>query len=78
MAIRKKLTHDASTRDRIKTSQLVNRLEDHALGKIELTRDQITAISILLKKTLPDLQAIEHSGNVGVTIGQVAYPGLDG
>lgn len=48
-------------RARIQSSQLINRLENHAFGDIELTSTQLKAIEILLKKSLPDLSAIEHS-----------------
>lgn len=50
-------------RDKIQANQLINRLESHALGEVELTPTQIKAIEILLKKTLPDLSAVEHSGD---------------
>lgn len=46
------------TRKRVQTSQLINRLQDHGFGKIELAPTQIKAIEILLKKTLPDLQSV--------------------
>lgn len=52
------------TRDAIQTSQLINRLTDHALGEVELSATQVRAIEVLLRKTLPDLQAIEHTGDV--------------
>lgn len=64
MAIRKKLTHDMRTREKIRTSQLINRLENHVLGKIELSATQVTAALGLMKKTLPDLTAVEHSGEI--------------
>jgi hypothetical protein len=64
MAARKHLSHDQKTRERIQTSQLVNRLTDNALGKIELTAVQVRSIEILLKKSLPDLSAVEHTGGV--------------
>lgn len=63
MATRKKLVHDENTRLKIQTSQLINRLNNHALGELELTQSQIRAIEILLKKSLPDLQSIEHKGD---------------
>lgn len=63
MAIRKTLSHDTRTREKIQTSQLINRLESHAFGSVELTPTQVKAIEVLLKKTLPDLQAIQHSGD---------------
>lgn len=53
-------------RERIQTSMLVKRLTDHALGLVEMTQSQVTAIQILLRKSLPDLSAIEHSGQVDV------------
>ena len=45
---------------------LVNRLQDHVLGKVKLETTQVTAALGLLKKTLPDLQAAEvkHSGAI--------------
>lgn len=65
MAVRKKLAHDQKTREKIQTSQLINRLENHVLGKVELTSTQVTAALGLIKKTLPDLTAVEHSGEIG-------------
>ena len=61
MAARMRKTHQDDVRAKIQTSQLVNRLTDHALGSIKLTPTQVRAIEILIKKTLPDLQAIAHS-----------------
>lgn len=63
MATRKILSHDTQTREKIRTSQLINRLEKHAFGEIELTQTQVRAIEILIKKTLPDLASIEHTGD---------------
>ena len=63
----RKIRHDDETRAKIKASQLVNRLTDHALGKVGMTASQVTAALGLLKKALPDLAAIEHSGEVKQT-----------
>lgn len=63
MAARIHAAHNAQTREKIQTSQLVNRLQDNAMGKITLDKEQIRSIEILLKKTLPDLSAIQHSGD---------------
>lgn len=60
----RKIRHDDETRAKIQTSQLVNRLTAHALGETDLTQTQVRAIEILLRKTLPDLSAVEHSGEV--------------
>jgi len=55
--------HHAETRERIGTTQLLRRLEDCAHGHVELTPVQVRAIEILLKKTIPDLNAITVSGD---------------
>jgi uncharacterized protein YjiS (DUF1127 family) len=52
-------------RERIRTSMLLNRLQDHAFGDVELTQSQIKAIEILLRKTAPDLAATQISGPDG-------------
>ena len=50
-----KIRHDEETRLKIKTSQLINRLQNHALGECEMTSTQVRAAEIALKKVLPDL-----------------------
>jgi hypothetical protein len=66
MAARLRPQHQEDVRAKIKTSQLINRLQDHALGSVELTATQIKAIEVLIRKTLPDLSATELSGSIGV------------
>jgi len=72
MAVRKHLSHDTRTREKIRTGQLINRLEKFVLGEgaIELTPAQVTAALGLIKKTLPDLQATtldaKFEGNMNV------------
>lgn len=63
MAKRITLTQSEDTRKKIQTSQLINRLSKHAFGEVELLPTQIKAIEILLKKSLPDLSAIEITGD---------------
>lgn len=60
-----KKKHQEETRARIQTSQLINRLQNHALGTEvdELKQSQLRAIEILLKKSLPDLQSTEITGD---------------
>lgn len=56
MAARKnKIRHDEETRAKIKTSQLINRLQDHVDGKVDMRPSQVSAGLGLLRKTLPDL-----------------------
>lgn len=62
-----KIRHDEETRAKIQTSQLLNRLNDHVFGKdgtaVEISQTQMKAIEILLRKTLPDLAAVQISGD---------------
>lgn len=54
-------------RQRIQTAQLINRLQGCALGEIDMTPAQLKSAEILLRKALPDLQSIEHTGEVAVS-----------
>ena len=73
MAARKNPFHNFEAREKIRTSQLLNRLQYFALdepdpstGKVpELTLNHLNAIGKLLDKALPNLQAIEASGPEG-------------
>jgi len=38
---------------------LINRLTDHANGKVEMTATQVRATEILLRKILPDLSDVK-------------------
>ena len=64
MAARKNLKHSDKTREHIRTSMLINRLTSFVEGKVELNPAQVTAALGLMKKTLPDLQAVELDANV--------------
>jgi len=65
MAVRKRLYHPEEVRRKIKTSQLINRLNDFVNGKISMEPHQVTAALGLIKKTLPDLSAVDatHRGD---------------
>ena len=67
MAPRLRPMHQDDVRAKIQTSQLLNRLTDHALGNnnVKLETSQVRAIEVLLKKTLPDLSSVEMSGEGG-------------
>lgn len=49
------------TRAKIRTTQLVNRLQRFALAEpdVEIDKDRLKAIEILLRKTLPDLSNVD-------------------
>lgn len=55
---------DDTWRERIQTGVLLDRLEKHVSGDVEMTPTQVNAAKILLGKTIPDLKAIEHSGGI--------------
>ena len=59
MAKRKMLFHPDYVREKIRASQLINRLHKCAFGEISLTMTQLRAIEILLRKCIPDLAAAE-------------------
>jgi hypothetical protein len=66
MAARKQLFHPDEVKAKIKTSQLINRLTEHALSKKPLMdASQVTAAVKLIGKAVPDLKAIEHTGEGG-------------
>lgn len=66
MAARMRKSHQDDVRTKIQTSQLINRLTNHAFGELELNATQLRAIEILLKKSLPDLSQVEMKGEVDV------------
>lgn len=67
---RKNLQHPERVRQRMRTTKLMLRLQKFALGEkeqgadVNLSTAQVRAIEVLLRKTLPDLTAVEHSGEV--------------
>ncbi len=53
-------------RDKIKNSNILNVLVEHAEGRREMTSTQVTAGIALLKKIMPDMQAqsfVDGEGN---------------
>jgi hypothetical protein len=67
MAVRKRLFHPEEVRQKIQTSQLINRLNSFVQGKIELSPHQVSAALGLIRKTMPDLSAVAHSGMIEST-----------
>lgn len=63
MAKRYNLNHEPDVRAKIQASQIVNRLQSHVNGQIELTSTQVKAAQILLSKKVPDLSAITLSND---------------
>lgn len=52
MAVRLNRNHSESCLARIKTSQLLNRLQNHGLGKAEMRKTEIQAAIFLVERTL--------------------------
>ena len=65
MAARKlRPQHQEEIKVKIQTSQLVNRLQNHIDGKVELNATQVRGIEILLARTLPTLSSVEQTTHV--------------
>jgi hypothetical protein len=70
MAVRTNLRQQDQTREAIKTTQLVKRLQHFALGErdeqgavVEIDAGRLKAIEVLLRKSLPDLSAVTMTGD---------------
>jgi hypothetical protein len=55
-------THAEAVRTRIKGSLIAEQLQNHALGKVEMTATQVSAALGLLRKVSPDLAATQVTG----------------
>ena len=64
MAARLNKLHTEEIRSKIQASQLVNVLQNHALGDSpEISPSRMEAIEILLRKSVPDLSGVTISGD---------------
>ena len=66
MAVRLNKEQTERVRSMIQTDHLIKRLQDYAVGKLsdkDVTPTRMKAIEILLRKSLPDLSAIQLSGD---------------
>ena len=64
MAVRLNKLHTAEVRSKIQASQLINVLQNHALGDgADISHSRMKAIEILLRKSVPDLSSITLSGD---------------
>jgi len=56
--------HQEDVRKKIQVSQLLNVLQNHALGETEeLSPTRMKAIEILLRKSMPDMASVTVSGD---------------
>ena len=59
-----KKLHQEDVRKNIQVSQLLNVLQNHALGETEeLSPTRMKAIEILLRKSMPDMASVTISGD---------------
>lgn len=71
-----RIAPDPATRERIQTSQLLNRLQDFAFlraddeefSKKVIGQNQLKAIEILLSKSLPNLSSVESHNTTEVSV----------
>jgi hypothetical protein len=68
MAARLNPKHQASVRDTIKTTRIVEELQKYFDGQSEKTTGQLRAAEILLNKSLPNLQQVEMEQHVQGTV----------
>jgi hypothetical protein len=78
----KKLLNPAAMeviRAKIQSEKIIDKLNNHILNGDEMTSTQVSAALGLLKKTTPDLSAIELQGEVdhNVKISQIQLVALD-
>jgi len=57
--------HEEKTKRLIQASQLLNRLYSHANGECEMTQSQVNAAKVVIGKSIPDLKAMELTGEGG-------------
>jgi hypothetical protein len=64
-------------REKIRVSMILNRLRNHVLGRIEMSKTQIAAARLLLDKAMPSLQATDITASDAdgqpLSIGLIAY-----
>jgi hypothetical protein len=65
-AVRSKNDKDEQARAGIETARIIRRLQSFIHGECEMESAQVTASLALLKKTLPDLSAVDRDGDAGL------------
>lgn len=63
MAARLNRRHSDEVRAKIQASVLIQRLQSHAMGELEMTASQIKAAEALLDRSVPKLSQIQHVGD---------------
>jgi len=65
MAARLNPRHTEMVRQKIQASVVIDRLQKHLKGEVELSATQVRAAEILLDRSVPKLSQIQHTGEGG-------------
>jgi len=63
MAARLNPRHSQEVRDKIQASVIIDRLQKHVNGDLEMTSTQVNAANSLLDRSVPKLSQIQHVGD---------------
>lgn len=63
MAARLNPRHSQEVRDKIQASVIIDRLQKHIKGDLEMTATQVNAANSLLDRSVPKLSQIQHIGD---------------
>lgn len=63
MAARLNRHHSEEIRQKIQASVIIDRLQKHIMGELEMTATQIQAANSLLDRSVPKLSQIQHVGD---------------
>ena len=67
----RRITQNDKIREKIQAGMLIKGLHDHFEGKRDLSATQLKSAEILLRKSVPDLSAVEMTSDVNLK-GEVA------
>jgi len=63
MAARLDPRHSDTVRQKIQASVIVDRMQKHIMGELEMSATQINAANSLLDRSVPKLSQIQHVGD---------------
>lgn len=63
MAARLNKRHSEEVRAKIQASVLIDRMQKHVMGELEMTATQVKAADSLLDRSVPKLSQIQHIGD---------------
>ena len=67
--------HTEMVRQKIQASVIIDRLQKHVMGKLDLSASQIKAAEALLDRSVPKIAQIQHTGENGGALQFVISPG---